>query len=179
MKGSTSGTLFVPALDSLDCESNDESTTKEEEIKEPEEKRQKETQEEPKPEEKHKEKEKEPKPEEKKEPEMVRCRHILVKHRNSRNPSSWRELKITRSREHALERIKKLRSWIEEGKATFEQVAKHESDCSSAKHGGDLGFFPRGKMQKAFEDVAFSLLVGEMSDVVETASGYHIILRVQ
>ena len=111
------------------------------------------------------------------EPEQVTCSHILVKHRESRRPSSWREERITRSKEHALRRIEKLRQWVLTGKATFEQVARHESDCSSAKRGGDLGPFRRGAMQKPFEDAAFGLKVGEMSGVVETNSGYHIIKR--
>lgn len=115
--------------------------------------------------------------EKEKEPEQVTCSHILVKHRESRRPSSWREERITRSKEHALRRIEKLRQWVLTNKATFEQVARHESDCSSAKRGGDLGPFRRGAMQKPFEDAAFGLKVGEMSGIVETASGYHIIKR--
>jgi NIMA-interacting peptidyl-prolyl cis-trans isomerase 1 len=60
---------------------------------------------------------------------------------------------------------------------SFEELASQESDCSSAKKQGDLGFFGRGDMQKPFEDVAFALQVGELSDIVSTDSGLHIILR--
>lgn len=51
------------------------------------------------------------------------------------------------------------------------------SDCSSAKRGGDLGLFGRGAMQKPFEEAAFALKVGEMSQIVDTDSGVHIIIR--
>ena len=60
---------------------------------------------------------------------------------------------------------------------TFEELAAEYSDCSSAKHGGDLGSFGRGKMQKPFEDAAFALEVNELSEPVSTDSGVHIILR--
>lgn len=51
------------------------------------------------------------------------------------------------------------------------------SDCSSARQGGDLGFFGRGQMQKPFEEATYALPVGGMSGVVQTDSGTHIILR--
>lgn len=66
---------------------------------------------------------------------------------------------------------------INNGQRTFEDLASEHSDCSSAKRGGDLGFFKRNQMQKPFEDAAFSLEIGEMSPIVETDSGVHIIKR--
>jgi len=92
-------------------------------------------------------------------PKQVRCLHILAKHRGSRRPSSWREDRITRSRDEAIARITALRKKITSGEATFEEVAQSESDCSSAKRGGDLGKFGRGTMQPPFEQAAFSLQV--------------------
>ena len=59
----------------------------------------------------------------------------------------------------------------------FRSLAKEFSDCSSAKKGGDLGEFGTGEMQRPFEEATFALKVGEMSDVVETDSGVHLILR--
>lgn len=64
--------------------------------------------------------------------------------------------------------------------ADFEEMAKQFSeDPGSAKHGGDLGFFPRGRMVREFEDVAFSLRNGEISEPFETSYGYHFIQRVE
>lgn len=62
-------------------------------------------------------------------------------------------------------------------KNMFMRIASSESDCSSAQKGGDLGLFGRGQMQKSFEDAAFALEVGEISDVVDSDSGIHIVLR--
>jgi len=59
--------------------------------------------------------------------------------------------------------------------ANFEDVARNVSECPSAKKGGDLGEFSRGKMIKAFEDAAFSLEVGKISPVIQTRFGYHIL----
>ncbi|KAL9649439.1 hypothetical protein ABK040_016221 [Willaertia magna] len=110
----------------------------------------------------------------------VRCSHLLVKHNQSRRPSSWREEHVTRSKEEALSLLQEYRDEIFNApdlNEKFKELASQFSDCSSAKRGGDLGFFTRGQMQKPFEDVSFSLQVGELSDIVETDSGVHIILR--
>lgn len=97
--------------------------------------------------------------------EQVEARHILV---------SYREGEGKEKREEAL---KKIRKALEEAKAgaDFAQLAMKYSDGPSAPNGGYLGYFPRGKMVKAFEDAAFSLQPGEMSDIVETQFGFHII----
>ena len=75
--------------------------------------------------------------------------------------------------------MRAYRQQITKGEVSFEDLARTESDCSSAKYGGDLGWFSRGKMQKPFEDAAFALAPGEMSDVVDTDSGVHIIQRIE
>eukprot|EP00727_Mastigamoeba_balamuthi_P012877 m51a1_g8211 putative peptidyl-prolyl cis-trans isomerase nima-interacting 1-like (113) ;mRNA; f:64957-65553 len=107
----------------------------------------------------------------------VRCSHLLVKHRGSRRPSSWREQNITRTKEEAIAILTGYREQIVSGKATLADLARQYSDCGSAAKGGDLDFFTRGQMQKPFEDASFSLKVGELSGIVETDSGVHIILR--
>ncbi|XP_023802597.1 peptidyl-prolyl cis-trans isomerase NIMA-interacting 1 [Cyanistes caeruleus] len=113
------------------------------------------------------------------EPGRVRCSHLLVKHRQSRRPSSWRQERITRSKEEALQLVNGYIQKIKSGEEDFESLASQFSDCSSAKAGGDLGAFGRGQMQKPFEDASFALRAGEMSGPVFTESGIHIILRTE
>lgn len=71
-------------------------------------------------------------------------------------------------------KLETIRQQIVNG-ASFEDVAKNISECSSAKKGGDLGEFPRGKIDKTFDDVVFKLKVGELSPVFETKYGYHLV----
>jgi NIMA-interacting peptidyl-prolyl cis-trans isomerase 1 len=61
--------------------------------------------------------------------------------------------------------------------ASFADLARENSDCSSARNGGDLGFFGKGQMQKPFEEATFALQINEMSGPVDTGSGVHVILR--
>jgi NIMA-interacting peptidyl-prolyl cis-trans isomerase 1 len=75
----------------------------------------------------------------------IRCAHLLVKHRDSRRPSSWREPKITRDVEEAKRLIQGYQKQIQayenggEGNAkSLSELATTESDCSSARKGGDL-----------------------------------------
>ena len=74
-----------------------------------------------------------------------------------------------------------IRGWLDKlngaSEEEFARACSERSDCGSCRNGGDLGEFGRGAMQKPFEDATFSLGVGEMSGVVSTDSGYHIILR--
>ena len=58
---------------------------------------------------------------------------------------------------------------------SFEDVAKQKSLCPSGKNGGDLGWFGRGMMVKEFEQVAFALKSGELSQPVKTQFGWHVI----
>lgn len=109
--------------------------------------------------------------------DTVRASHLLVKHRDSRRPSSWKEPTVTRSKEEALQMINEFRQQIVSGRADFNSLATKESHCSSAKRGGDLGEFGRGQMQAPFEQATYALKVGELSHPVFTDSGVHLIKR--
>ncbi|HDM10353.1 MAG: peptidylprolyl isomerase [Deltaproteobacteria bacterium] len=98
-------------------------------------------------------------------PAQIRASHILVK--LSANPTK-------EEKEKALKEINEIKEKIRSGE-DFGDLAKKYSDGPSAKRGGDLGFFSKGQMVKPFEDAAFALNVGQVSDVVETVFGYHLI----
>lgn len=115
--------------------------------------------------------------------EQVRCLHIVLKHAQSRNPTSWRAptVKITRTVADATAQLRELRQRLlsaSDKRALFQHLARQYSDCTSAKKGGDLGFFKRGKMAQAFEAAAFILEIDELSKIVATSSGVHLILRI-
>ncbi|GJJ11881.1 hypothetical protein Clacol_006119 [Clathrus columnatus] len=110
---------------------------------------------------------------------QVRASHLLIKHRGSRRPSSWKEDRITRSQEEAETILRGFQNQINGDPIKFAELATIHSDCSSHTQGGDLGGFGKGQMQKAFEDAVYKLKVGEMSDIVSTDSGVHLILRTE
>lgn len=109
----------------------------------------------------------------------IRAAHLLVKHRDSRRPSSWKEPEIRRSKAEALEILRGYEERIRAGEVSLGDLATSESDCSSARKKGDLGFFGHGDMQKEFEQASFALKPGEVSGVVDTASGVHLIERLE
>lgn len=97
--------------------------------------------------------------------EQVRASHILLK---------VDETASTEDRSQKRLELAGLKGQIEKG-ADFAQLAREHSDCPSKDRGGDLGYFERGKMVKPFEDAAFEMKVGDVSGVVETQFGYHLI----
>ncbi|MFW9921716.1 MAG: peptidylprolyl isomerase [Candidatus Thorarchaeota archaeon] len=78
----------------------------------------------------------------------------------------------------AEELLNQLKSVSESQRANlFKKLAQENSECPSKKKGGDLGAFGRGQMVKEFEKAAYELQVGQLSGVVKTQFGYHIIMR--
>ncbi len=108
----------------------------------------------------------------------VRASHLLVKSNQSRRPKSWKYPDgITRTRDEAILLMKLYQDKILGGEISLQDLASTESDCSSHAQGGDLGFFGKGQMQPSFEEAAFGLNVGEISDIIESDSGIHLIQR--
>ena len=97
--------------------------------------------------------------------EQVAARHILIQAEESDPPES---LEVDRARAESI-----LAS-VKQG-GDFAALARENSEGPSAPRGGELGFFARGQMVKPFEDAAFALQPGEVSDVVQTRFGFHII----
>ena len=102
-------------------------------------------------------------------PEKIRARHILLQVKPQASDLE---------RESAMKALAEIKMEIDSG-ADFAALAKARSQDSSAADGGDLGFFERGQMVKPFEQVAFDLTAGEVSGIVETRFGFHLIQLVE
>ncbi|NIP51202.1 MAG: hypothetical protein GWN67_04595 [Phycisphaerae bacterium] len=98
--------------------------------------------------------------------EQVKASHILVRPDPNTDPNE--------AKAKALAKSRTLLKQIKEG-ADFAELAKSTGGYPSAPRGGDLGFRPRGYWDPPFEKVAFELKIGQISDIVETQFGYHII----
>ena len=105
------------------------------------------------------------KPELFKQPEEVKASHILIKVA----PDADADKKSA-----AEKKIEKIQARLKKGE-DFADLARESSEGPSASKGGDLGYFKRGSMVKPFEDAAFALEVNQVSNLVETRFGYHLI----
>lgn len=99
------------------------------------------------------------------EPEQIQASHILIQVAQDASDED---------KQAARKKIDDVLVLAKEGK-DFAELAQEYSEGPSKDQGGDLGFFPRGAMVKPFEEAAFALQEGEISEVVETQFGYHII----
>ncbi len=105
-------------------------------------------------------------PEQFEQPEQIEASHILIQ-------LTLGETEEARAAK--LAQLQALRERIEAGEDFAELAREASEDIGSAERGGDLGFFGRGQMIPEFEEEAFALEPGELSDVVETQFGYHLI----
>jgi hypothetical protein len=105
-------------------------------------------------------------------PGSIRVSHILISY------SGVEGTMATRTKDEAESLAQDLLVRIKAGES-FEELAQTYSDDPDSQNQGDLGFLKKGRMVRQFEDAAFSLNVGEVSAIVETRLGYHIIKRTQ
>lgn len=103
----------------------------------------------------------------------VSASHILIAYEGAERSQA------TRTREEALELIETLMDSIYSDELAFDEAARRYSDCPSGQEGGDLGPFARNVMTPGFEDAAFAIEVGDISGIVETPFGFHLILRTE
>lgn len=96
---------------------------------------------------------------------QIKAQHILVSFRDSSGVDSAK----------ALSKINFIEQKLKEGEDFDKLAVEYSDDKFSAEKNGDLGFFGRGRMEPRFENAAFNLKVNEISPVVETSFGYHLI----
>jgi hypothetical protein len=106
--------------------------------------------------------------------DLFGAKHLLVMHKDSRRAPPT----VTRTKEEAKKRADEAAKRAKTGKEKFEDLVGEFSDePGAAQRGGDLGSFRKGAMVPAFQAGLEKVKVGEVSDVVETEFGYHVILR--
>lgn len=79
---------------------------------------------------------------------------------------------LVNNEEHAKQLLEEIKKGVK-----FEDLAKKFSKCPSGSKGGDLGFFGKGMMVPQFENAAFKLKIGEISSLIKTQFGYHLIKK--
>lgn len=109
------------------------------------------------------------------EPEVVAAQHVLVAYKGAKRAPKG----ITRSKDEAKKRAEEALAKARKGDDFSEVVKAYSDEPGAAERLGSLGKFKRDVMAKPFADAAFKLKVGEISDVVETEFGFHVIKRNQ
>jgi parvulin-like peptidyl-prolyl isomerase len=107
------------------------------------------------------------------EPEEIAASHILIAYKGAERADA----KVKRTKDEAKKLAEEVLKKAKAKDADFAALAKKHSDGPSKTKGGDLGTFKKEKMHKNFEEAAWKLEVGKISDVVETPFGFHIIKR--
>jgi hypothetical protein len=106
-------------------------------------------------------------------PEEVQASHILISYKGADRADA----NISRSKEEAKAEAERIRKLIVDDGKDFAEMAKEHSDGPSSTKGGDLGKFKFEVMAKPFSEAAFALGINEISEVVETGFGFHVIKR--
>jgi peptidyl-prolyl cis-trans isomerase C len=106
--------------------------------------------------------------------EEAKGRHILIRMQGSRVPA--REGQQELNEEQALAKARDIRAKLAAGGDFAALAAAESDDRGSGENGGQLGSFKRGEMVPAFDDAAFAVPVGQVSEPVKTEYGYHLIL---
>ena len=106
--------------------------------------------------------------------EIAGAQHILVSYKGAELAAKG----VTRSREDAKKRAEEALGKLNKDRVPFEEAAKKYSDDEGSRAiGGAIGNFEKNAMPEAFSRATFGMKVGEVSEVVETARGFHIIKR--
>jgi parvulin-like peptidyl-prolyl isomerase len=105
--------------------------------------------------------------------ERARASHILIAYQGATRSSA------TRSKDEAKKLAEQLLARVRTGQDFAKLASDHSDDPTAKARGGDLGFFDRTRMVKPFADAAFALKPGEVSAVVETEFGFHVIKRTE
>lgn len=108
-------------------------------------------------------------------PNEIGARHILIMHAQSKSKPP----NVTRTREEARQRAEQVLIKLAGGASFEELVTEYSDEPGSAERKGDLGVFDRAQMVKPFADAAFALQVGQVSGIVETPFGFHVIKRTE
>lgn len=109
------------------------------------------------------------------EPRKITAKHLLVKYAGAKSAAEA----VTRSREQACLRAEEALKKLQAGAPFGEIVAAYSEERGAATREGSVGAIERGDVVPPFADAAFELSIGEASQVVESAYGFHVILRVE
>jgi peptidyl-prolyl cis-trans isomerase NIMA-interacting 1 len=109
------------------------------------------------------------------EPDRISVKHVLVKYSGSKGAPAT----ITRTREQACLRADEALARLKEGASFTDVVAQYSDESGAATREGSIGAIERSDVAAPFADAAFELGVKEVSEVVETPFGFHLILRVE
>lgn len=108
-------------------------------------------------------------------PKKIGARHVLVQWMGSERAAS----SIVRTRDQALSLAKEVHRRAKSGEDFARLAVEYSDEPNAAARGGSLGRFSRGQMVGAFEEAAFKLKVGEISEIIETPFGFHVIQRTE